>query len=116
MVSSKETILVKVMKSLWYTVVLWLVIVFSSVILMGIEGNHQQLVQWRNMEELEQFNKSLYQVTVTMPTVTMPTVTMYSISTMTIITLLFIRKISSLLSLNYVKIMTLHDVSWSIII
>ena len=34
----------------------------SSVIFMGIEGNHQQLVGWRNMEELEQFNKSLYKV------------------------------------------------------
>ena len=84
MVSSKETILVKVMKSLWYTVVLWLVIVFSSVILMGIEGNHQQLVQWRNMEELEQFNKSLYQVTVTMPTVELPTVKLPTVTMPTV--------------------------------
>ena len=29
---------------------------------MGIEGNHQQLVGWRNLEELEVFNKTLYKV------------------------------------------------------
>ena len=61
-VHHKETLLVKVMKSLWYTVVLWLLIFGGSVIFMGIEGNYTKLVGWRNMEELEQFNKSLYKV------------------------------------------------------
>ena len=61
---AKETLLVIVMKSLWYTVALWLLICGGSVIFMGIEGNHQMLVQWRNLEELEMFNKSLYKVTV----------------------------------------------------
>lgn len=60
--SGKETLFLKIMKSSLYTVVLWLFICGSAVIFMGIEGNHQQLVAWRNLEELEVFNKTLYKV------------------------------------------------------
>ncbi|KAL5258584.1 hypothetical protein ACHWQZ_G009156 [Mnemiopsis leidyi] len=58
--SGKETLFLKIMNSSLYTVVLWLFICGSAVIFMGIEGNHQQLVAWRNLEELEVFNKTLY--------------------------------------------------------
>ena len=62
MTSKDDGFLVKMFKSIWYIVVLAIALLSASVILMGIEGNNEELVGWKALSEQEIFNKTLINV------------------------------------------------------
>ena len=56
---TREGLITTLIKSSWYTVVLILFLFGGAIVFMGIEGNHEDFENYKNVEEQEKFNKTL---------------------------------------------------------